>query len=526
MAEHDHDATTPPTKQIPPDSPSAASPRSSSRRAQRAGTWLGHRLPHSRRAPLAALTPHLRPLLALGALVLLAQLVLLASHPPIPGGPDSDEYLAAAHNILVHGHFADPLRTPGYPLLLAIIFLLRGTQDLTAVVFVQAGLLLAATFELYLLAVRLSRRVWLACALAALFGANLLVIDWEYSIRPEALAIWTLITLFLLIERLLVALRTRTLLAVAALLFCAIMVRPVDILLPALLALALSARILWTGATRRHRREQIVRVGAMALMVYALTAGYVLYNGATTGYAGLSEASNVNIFGKVIEYRLQDLPVSPPLTPLQRATAQFVEAKGPGEWSIRGQPWAFAQQYGYTTDHYAPLAAYGQYVALHYPERYLPLTLREGVMDWLAGPPVYAPWHQWLASRALYALSRLVFQAYLLLPLLAVLLLLHLRQHPRDHVTFLLLLLLATLTLAIALAAVGCYDEAPRLRAPMDWAVILLTGISLPHVVLPFARAWLPTWLLAHPHVRDAVRNVVVRLPGTQRVHSMASRLR
>ena len=51
--------------------------------------------------------------------------------------------------------------------------------------------------------------------------------------------------------------------------------------------------------------------------------------------------------------------------------------------------------------------------------------------------------------------------------------------------------LVAAVLLAIVTAAIGCYDEAPRLRAPIDWAVILVTCLAVPHIVLPVARAWL-----------------------------------
>lgn len=438
-------------------------------------------------AELVQQTSHLWPLVMLSVLIVLGQAILIASHPAITGSSDSDEYLAVAHNILSHARFADPLRTPGYPLLLALVFLLRGGQDLVAVVVVQIGLTIAAAYELYLLAFRLSKRPWLACLAAALVGANILVLDWEFSIRGETLAYWTLVTVFLVAERLLGKLRWGTLLAFAALLFFAIMVRPFDVLLPALLSGALILRGIWLGQAREH----LLRLGVVLLLVYGCTYGYIRLNGAVTGYYGLSDASNVNIYGKVVEYRLQDLPVSPQLTSIQRDTAQFVRDQGPGDWNIRGQPWIAVHKYGYTGNFYALPAEYGRYVALHYPTRYLPLTLREIAADWLEGPPIYAPWQQWLLSRAVYALSRLVFEARLLLPVFAILLALRLRRDPNDRMSFMLLLMVAAVGLAIVAGAVGCYDEAPRLRFPIDWAVIVVTCLAVPHVVIPFTRDWL-----------------------------------
>jgi hypothetical protein len=73
------------------------------------------------------------------------------------------------------------------------------------------------------------------------------------------------------------------------------------------------------------------------------------------------------------------------------------------------------------------------------------------------------------------------------LPALAVLLVLRLRRDPGDQASFLLLLMVASLIATIVAAAIGCYDESARLRAPMDWVVIVVAGIVLYDLV---SRAW------------------------------------
>lgn len=445
-------------------------------RARSGGKSAGARaMVAARRWAAAGLRRHGWPLVILSAAMLLAQALLIAHHPPIPGAPDSDEYVAVATNILSQGRFVDPLRTPGYPLFLAMVFLVRGGRDLAAVVVAQMALTVTATYEIYALAVRLTKRPYVASAAALLVGGNLYVLDWEFSIRNETLSFWTLVTLFLVAERLLHGLRPATLAWFGTLLFFAVMVRPFDLLLPAVMAGALALRGVWIGEWRAH----MLRLGLVLLGVYGAILGYTQLNRAVTGYAGLSYASNVNLFGKVLEYRLQDLPVSPELAPIQRDAAEYVRERGPGPWSLTGRPWEFARAHGYDRDFYEPVGAYGRYVALHYPQYYVPATLREAAADWLTKPLLYAPVEMTRVSRAFVVVSQaVILLAYLTLPIVLTLLILRLRRERRDAAAFLSLMLVAVAVAVILMAAVGSYDETARLRSPVDWMPIVVATVT------------------------------------------------
>jgi hypothetical protein len=422
----------------------------------------------------ALVARHGRALLVLSVGVVLIQAIVIAHRPPILGSPDGDEYLGVAANILAHGRIFDPLRTPGYPLLLALVLLARGGPDLVAVVAVQVVLTVAAAYELYALVFRLTGRPAHACAVALLVGANSFVLNWEFNIRAETLAYWVLVTLALVVERQLRNPRLTTLIWLGVLLLFEILVRPIDIFLPAVLLGGLAIRAVWMG----RWREQGLRVAAAMVLVYACTVGYIALNHAATGYAGLSDASNVNLFGKVIEYHLQDLPVSPELTPVQHDSVQFAHNLGPDVSTMTGRPWEFARAHGYDRDFYEPVGAYGRYVALHYPQYYIPATLHEIVVDWLAPPVLYDPEARTIVSRVLDHASQLsLIAAYLALPLLACWLIWRLRHDPSDPTSFFLLLLAAAFAGLVVMAAVGCYDEATRLRSPLDWVPLAIAGI-------------------------------------------------
>src|SRR5690348_14775375 len=92
--------------------------------------------------------PHLVPL---GVVLLAAGLGMLASllqTPRVAAFPDSDGYLAVAHRLLTTHQFTDPIRTPGYPAFLALIFLLTGGEHWNAVVVAQAALIILAAVEI------------------------------------------------------------------------------------------------------------------------------------------------------------------------------------------------------------------------------------------------------------------------------------------------------------------------------------------------------------------------------------------
>jgi Dolichyl-phosphate-mannose-protein mannosyltransferase len=436
---------------------------------------------------VAALRRHRWPLLIVTSGVALAHVFLLIHHPAMLAATDSDEYLAVANSILTKGNFFDPLRTPGYPALLALVFLIRGARDITAVFVAQMALMIVATYEIYLLVARLTKRRYLASVAALLVGCNYFVLQWEFALRPEALSFWTLITLFLVAERLLHGLRPVTLTIFGVLLFFAIMVRPFDILLPAVLLAALALRGVWMGEWRTH----VLRLGLVLLVVYGAILGYIQLNGLVTGYAGLSYASNVNLLGKVMEYRLQDLPVSPQLTPVQRDTAQYVRDQGSEPWRLTGRPWAFAREYGYDRDFYEPVGAYGRYVILHYPQYFVPATLRETVTVWSALPLPYISFEYARGGHIFVDLSLRVFWlAYLALPIAALLALMRLRKDPRDLLTFMLLLMAAASLITIVVAAAGSYDEPVRSRFPTDWIPIILL-ILTSWWVWTLLRAWI-----------------------------------
>src|SRR3989440_9089201 len=71
-------------------------------------------------------TPHLIHGLVLLLITGLIVTAFYVNHPRPEVDPDTPTYLAAAQHILAHGHMTHAMRLPGYPLLIAGVFLLAG----------------------------------------------------------------------------------------------------------------------------------------------------------------------------------------------------------------------------------------------------------------------------------------------------------------------------------------------------------------------------------------------------------------
>jgi hypothetical protein len=423
---------------------------------------------------------HGMPLLMVIVLALFPVLVLLHAHPLISHSAladDSIQYLAVAAKIVHTGQLADPERTPGYPLLLAAIFQITGNRNLGAVIFTQTALIFVASCELYLLVFRICRRPWIAAGVAGVVATNLYMADWAYNLRDEAFSFWLLVTLFLVAERLTRRVGVGAALTFALLAAALILTRPIYIFLPGLLLSALAARAFGLGKDLRKAFPSLLRLGLAFVVVYGLVAGYVELNRVENGYTGITYIGDIDLLGKVMEYHLDNQPVSPALQPLQDELVAF-------PFTGRAPPWYFAERYGYTANNYAALSTYTHAVILQHPLAYTIDSLRDAVsFVWLGSPRLYAQGGQ---SR-LFSLARLSSQllllSYVALPLVLAWLVWLLWRRWRDPAVFTTSLLALTAVATILMVSATSYGEFYRLRAPSDWAYLVALGLVVLGVI-------------------------------------------
>ncbi|HEX9069764.1 MAG TPA: hypothetical protein VF807_13410, partial [Ktedonobacterales bacterium] len=465
---------------------------------------------------ISRLAPHARQLLILGVAMSLGQAATLIQRPLASITPDTADYTFAMH--LIHLNpltgLVQPFRTPGYPLFLALVFHLAGGVNDTflagcdrlgaipacaptfqPIVLAQALVALLTLLEVYLLLTRLTERRWVACAVASLLALNLYLLSWERVALTELLSFWSLVTVFLALERFVRApSRTRGALLAAAL-FLAIMIRPFNLYLPLLLFPLLLLRLL---VTRRLRQEGMSLALSAALLLGGLL-GYAGLNAGLNGYLGLTNVQNINLLGKVMEYHMQRVPVEPRYQPIQAELQAYMRTGAK-------DPWGFVETYHHEDNNYRAVGDYARSVVLHQPLTFAVLSLPDLYVAWHAEEKLYAPYQLakggpdlveiqpivgvneywtvlgnvparyepgWVTG--LLVLSTYEQSLYALLPVCLLVLGVWLARRPRDRQAALLLAILLAVCAGIVLSAMGNYTEFYRTRFPMDWGMIAVS---------------------------------------------------
>ncbi len=420
-----------------------------------------------------AIQPHLVPLVLVTIAVIVGQYITFVSHPlySIFRG-DSTDYINFANSILASLHIFDPARTPGYPLLLAIVFDLKNGQSFSVVVFIQAALLIHATYMVYLLSFRLSANRWVAMLVALLMGINTYLLNWEREILSETLTIWLIVMIFLMLERYVSYQRRSDLIVLTALLTYSVFTRPFDVFIPALIFAFLFLYALRKKELKREWKPLL----AAALVAYGMVGVFILGNGIIYGYFGLSEISSVNLFAKVMEYKMQTEYTDPQYTVISAQLNAFEQAKN----GI--QPFVFLNHTHspYSYDHYTFAADYAKDIFWHHPGEY---TLKSLHDTWLAMtlPQIYYDPHH--SDPAWFQPVTQVTQAsmttYLFLPFIIIAALIWWWRQPRSGKALVVLLL--ALTQVGSLLEIGflSYAYPYRLRMPLDWAMLTMTGVLL-----------------------------------------------
>ena len=417
---------------------------------------------------------HLGPLCVVLVACAIGQLATLTQNTSIIQTADTPSYLHVAAGIAHNGLIFDPIRTPGYPALLALIFAIAGKNNMVAVVAVQSALMVASSLQLYSITTRLLAHRWLASAVASMLALNLYLINWERMIGTETLSLWTVITLFGIFLRYVATGRVQWMVAFALWSVVVVLTRPFFVYLPLLLLALLFVRHLRLGIFRRSWWQFAVGVA----LAYGLIVGYMAGNAAICGYFGLSDVGSVNLFGKVLEYHMQGESTDPHTAALRRDLTAYLHQSH--------DPWGFPYHYpAYSKANYAPLDRFSHAIIVQHLPEFAVKTLPDLAQTLNAYPfnyaPFLAPAPPWVVM--LLNMSYAELGMYALLPILLVWRIIAFCRDPASLPRTLSLALALAVAGTVLMAASGSYattvgnanfGDFYRLRAPMDWAMILL----------------------------------------------------
>lgn len=244
--------------------------------------------------------------LCYGLLLLVVAIGIVAAyylnHPTPDINPDTSTYLRVAQRIVNSGDPFDPVRTPGYPLFIALLWLVGGSGNLGIVSLAQAGLFVLAVLELYLLAWLIWKRAWIGLIVGLIVVSNMYLLSYIKPIIVEPLSLWLAVSLALAAVWYLQGVSARRLWLVAAFLLAAFMVRPEWVYFPVLLL----ALLLFIAARRGQFRRMAPHALAAVVVLYGLLGLLVYENTVQYSFTGITELQGGNLLGKVMQYNMQD----------------------------------------------------------------------------------------------------------------------------------------------------------------------------------------------------------------------------
>jgi hypothetical protein len=254
--------------------------------------------------------------------------------------------------------------------------------------------------------------------------------------------------------------------------------------LPGQLHLYLPALLIAILVIRAARERRLLAQLRSATLSFALTYGlvvlYMLAFWTTYGTFGVSKVSNVNLLGTVmtLQYHYQ--------MPLDSLDPQYAKLQTDIRFFRGGKPdpWGFVAAHPEYDAHAGAfygafamqlLRAHPDYVARGAYDTFLTTT------SWNQLPAMLAPLNQvpgWLLEG-----SRVISLVYSCLPLLLLATVPAAWRDPRSFQAVILAALMLLVLTQVCIAVLADFESYNRLRMPVDWAMLLVTGLAGVEVV-------------------------------------------
>jgi hypothetical protein len=400
---------------------------------------------------------------------------------------DTVSYVTAAQNLLYHGQPLDPLRPLGYPGFVAVFYALGLAHPLFWVMLAQVIITIVTGFEIYLLAYRVTQHQAVSAIVAALVSSNLYMLQFERDILSETLSFWSIVTVFLVFEWYVRTERREGLIALAGLSVFSVLVHPFNVYVPALILAVLAIWMFRKGRLRLAWRGLL----STFIVIYGLLVVYMAGNEVTNHFFGISDVTNINFFGKVLEYHLYDDTNDPRYAGVKADVDAYASAYPPG---TKLDPFTFIyiRYPKYSADGVSLLGAYsvsilkshlGTVIADSVPDigyaLNTPSLLYHTDVAYTFNGDVNERGHLEYTSSWRKLLLKISAAEYWIYPILPVVLIiagiLWWRMPERSDFMILFILgLMVAINIFISGIDVSDLAQFYRLRFPLDWAFFLL----------------------------------------------------
>jgi hypothetical protein len=244
--------------------------------------------------------------LLLLAITIIPTVAYYINYPQVELNVDTVTYLSVVRRALTRPDFLiDVVRLPGYPLFIIVIYMLEGRNNLAAVSNAQAILFLLMTLEIYLIALLIFQRAWLAFLVGVLVGTNSILLSYTKPIMSEGLAAFLFTTLALAIVCFIRARRVWTLWFITLSLLLLIFTRPEWMYLPMLLFIYLFLVVMQWGDRQQLLQYSIHAVFSI-LLIYSCIVAYTERNGIQNHSRALTSVVNLSLMGKILQYKMEN----------------------------------------------------------------------------------------------------------------------------------------------------------------------------------------------------------------------------
>jgi hypothetical protein len=416
-------------------------------------------------------------------LLLISSLIVIAyyvNHPTPETYPDTHTYLAVTQQIMTSGKLVDPVRLPGYPLLIALTYWLAGQGNLLAVSIVQGILFVLAALEVYTITYLITRRAWMGLIVGLVIGSNIYLLSDVKPILSEGFSLWMVTSLALAVVLFIRSQSLSLFWLVAVFMLIAFMTRPEWEYAPVLIF----GFLLLVAARHGRFRRLAPHVLAATLALYGLLGLFIYENAALNGFAGVTVIQRANLLGKVLQYDMQD-EAPPQYAALAREADAYRAAGG-------SDPYIFAALHPeLTANHWALANAYATAIVEGHPLEFalktVPVILTSSNETDLRSQILA----QGLFASPLFFLQRVSLSVLPLYPFFPLFALLWLglfcwRRTARQQAVEMMAAVAFIGLYELVLISIGGYSDYSRLHIAFDPIMLLIICASL-LLALPFA---------------------------------------
>jgi hypothetical protein len=299
------------------------------------------------------------------AVTTLVVVVYYMNHPGAELLADTWSYLYVVDRIQTTGQIVNFWRLPCYPLLVTFVYALTGQGNVEAVSIAQGILFVCATLEIYALMALIFKRPWIALIVTLLVGCNLTLLSYVKPLMSEGMGLWLLTSLALSTVLFLKTLRRRFLWLVAFFMLLLFMTRPEWLYFPPLLFAYILLIAFWRKMFLHILPHAIVAV----ILLYIAAGLYVYVNATQNNFVGMTWVQNINEFGKIIQYNMQNLSSAPQDASIRTMVNSYKSHNNYDPYIMMGHnPQLFA-------DNVKSIGGYSVSIILHHPVTYIRNTI-------------------------------------------------------------------------------------------------------------------------------------------------------